>query len=76
MPQFRLGDRVCIDLSHTTDPHFDQCHGRHGRVIQLVVDPATGFGETAQEAPLYRVKFPDGSVHNFRERQLRHPVEE
>ena len=41
MPQFALGDRVRVDIPDTTVPDFETYHGRHGKVIQLLVDTAS-----------------------------------
>ncbi len=75
VPQFSLGDRVRVDIPDATAPDFDAYHGRHGEVIQLLVDTASGLIGNPADTVLYRVAFADGSVNDFREHDLRPPIE-
>ncbi len=54
---------------------FDAYHGRHGEVIQLLVDTMSGLIGNPADTVLYRVAFADGSVNDFREHDLRPPIE-
>ncbi len=75
MPQFSLGDRVRVDIPDATAPGFNTYHGRHGEVIQFLIDTASGLTGNPVDTVLYRVAFADGSVHEFREHDLRPPIE-
>jgi hypothetical protein len=37
MHRFTEGDRVCIDISDTTDPDHEPLHGNHSQVIAMTL---------------------------------------
>ena len=74
MAQFPPDGHVCVDVPNIADPDFDAYHGRHGEVVQLLVDTASGLTCDPEDSVLYRVEFADGSVHDFREHGPQPPI--
>ena len=75
MTSFALGDRVRVDIPDVTHPAYEEYHGRHGIVVQLLVhsmgmNRAKNHGE-----PSYRVQLDDGTIQDFGSPHLRPPIE-
>ena len=70
-----VGERVRVDIPDKTDPDFKQYHRRCGMVIEIIPDDVSKMTGDDRDSVLYRVKFDDGSVQDFRWRDLR-PVPE
>jgi len=64
MDSFTEGDRIRIDIPDETDPDHDHYHGEHRRV--------TGDED---DSTIFRVALDSGEVVDFRERDLRPPIE-
>ncbi|MFC7323578.1 hypothetical protein ACFQMF_03165 [Halorubrum rutilum] len=71
MRRFEPGDWVRVDIPDTEDPDFDQFHGRHGEVVDVLEDDAGQETGDERDAHLFTVEFEDGSTHGFRWRDLR-----
>ena len=76
MPSLSVGTKVRIDIPDECDPDYEQFHGAHGEIVRVLSDDlgaVTGDGEDSQ---IYRVKLDTGEQADFRERDLRPPIEE
>lgn len=71
MRRFRAGDRIRVDIPDETDPDHDPFHGRQGTVVKVYSDDAGDETGDERDSYLFRVKFDDGSLHDFRWRDLR-----
>ncbi|WP_049981022.1 hypothetical protein [Halolamina rubra] len=71
MRRFEVGDRVRVDIPDTTDPDFDRFHGRHGEIVDILMDDADRETSDQRDTHLFTVEFDDGSTHGFRWRDLR-----
>lgn len=67
MQRFSEGDRVRVDIPHTTDSDHDRLHGRHGTVTNVIQDAA---GDE-RDSILYQVELEDGTSMDFRWPDLR-----
>ena len=75
MRRFDVGDSVRVDIPDTEDPDFDQFHGRHGEVVDVLEDNAGTETGDQRDSHLFSVEFENGSTHSFRWRDLR-PAQE
>lgn len=75
MQQFGKGDRVRIDIPDETDPDHTY-HGAHGRVTAVLSDDAATLTGDAQDSCLYRVSLESGRTVDFRQRDLRPPLDD
>ena len=57
MKQFDEGDRVRIDIPDTTDPDYDQYHGVHGTVVEVLHDDADTVTGNLYDELIFRVEF-------------------
>ncbi|WP_345784092.1 hypothetical protein [Natronolimnohabitans sp. A-GB9] len=71
MQRFGIGDEVRIDIPDETDPDFDEFHGQHGKIVDVLSDDAGAVTGDERNDVLYRVEFRDGSTMDFRWRDLR-----
>ena len=76
MPAFLKGDRVRIDIPDETDPDYDAYHGAHGRVVAVLTDDAGEVTGQTEDSCLYRVALESGEEADFRQRDLRPPLDE
>lgn len=70
---FRVDDRVRIDLSDQEDPDFEQFHGEHGVVVDVLDDNAGPETGDTRDSQLYRVELDNEETMDFRWRDLRPP---
>lgn len=68
---FREGDRVRVDIPDQEDPDFEQFHGKHGVVIDVLDDNAGSETGDTRNSQLYRVELEMGETMDFRWRDLR-----
>lgn len=71
--QFSIGDSVRVDIPDTSDPDFDQHHGRRGEIVEVLQDDANMETGDSRDGTIYRVEFEDGETADFRWRDLRPP---
>jgi ribosomal protein L21E len=71
MQRYLKGERVRVDIPNQSDPDFDHYHGRSGRVQQVLEDDAGIETEDHRDSLLYRIKFENGEIADFRWRDLR-----
>lgn len=71
MSRFDIGSSVRADLPDETDPDHDRYHGRHAEVIEIIEDDAGMKTGDERDNTLYRVRFENGEVADFRWRDLR-----
>lgn len=76
MPRYSIDDRVRIDIPDTTDPDFDEFHGCEAVIVDVIEDDAGMETGDARDSRLYRLELEDGTVGDFRARDLRPPFEE
>lgn len=69
------GDRVRVDIPDTTDPDYDQYHGRHGTVVSILEDSAETVTGDERDSTIYRIEMDSGETADFRWRDLRPPIE-
>lgn len=75
MPRFEEGDRVRVDIPDETDLDHDELHGKHGIVVRVLADDAGVTTGDERDSLLYRIEVEDGQKHDFREPDLRPPLE-
>jgi len=75
MPRFEEGDRVRVDIPDETDPDHDELHGKHGIVVELLSDDAGETTGSEQDSVIYRIEVENDQTHDFREHDLRPPIE-
>jgi len=76
MKEFGVGDRVRIDIPDEIDPNH-RFHGTHGNIVDVIDDDADIETGQSQDSQIYRVEFDDSAtVHDFRRRDLRPPIDE
>jgi ribosomal protein L21E len=75
MEQFTEGDRVRVDIPDTTDPDHEPYHGEHGTIIALLEDQAGEITGDERDSRVFRVDLDAGEVVDFRQRDLRPPLE-
>ena len=73
MEEYRVGDRVRVDIPNHGDPDYNRFHGRHGIVTEVLPDDAGAVTSDDRDSALYRVRLADGTEMDFRWRQLRPP---
>lgn len=71
MKRFEPDDQVRIDIPDETDPDHDRYHGRLGTVVAVGTDDAGATTGDERDSTLYRVELEDGTVADFRWRDLR-----
>ena len=71
MRWLEIGDPVRIDIPDETDPDHDQYHGATGEIIGTIDDDAGIETGDERDSQLYRVELSNGSVRDFRWRDLR-----
>jgi hypothetical protein len=76
MMGFEAGNRVRVDIPDETDPDHDAYHGRHGRIVATMTDDAATETGNPVDGTIYRVEFEQGNRADFRQRDLRPPIEE
>lgn len=72
---FETGDRVRVDIPNEDDIDF-HLHGKHGIVKERLTDAAGKITGVDADAHVYRVEFDDGSIRDFRGRDIRPPLDE
>lgn len=75
MKTFDEGDRVRIDIPDTTDPDHDQYHGVHGTIVEVLHDSADTVTGGQFEGLIFRLELNNGETADFRQRDLRSPIE-
>lgn len=75
MSSFDVEDRVRVDIPDKTDLDYEDYHGVHGRIIERIDDDLGSLTGDQSHSVIYRVKFDTGDVMDFRERNLRPPLE-
>jgi len=73
MTRFSTGDRVRVDIPDTTDFDYDQYHGLHGRVVEVLEDETGEVTGDNRDDVIFRVKLENGERADFRWRDLRPP---
>jgi len=73
MHRFSEGDRVRVDIPDETDPDYERYHGVRGTVVAVLEDDADRDTGDERDSLLFRVDLEDGSVEDFRWRDLRPP---
>lgn len=73
MHRFTEGDRVRVDIPDKNDPDHGPFHGRHGTVVDVLVDDTGATTGDERDSTLYTVEFEDGASMDFRWRDLRPP---
>lgn len=71
MESYEVGDRVRIDIPDRDDPDFDEYHGRTGEIIGIIADDAGIETGDERDSQLFRIELANGSVGDFRWRDLR-----
>lgn len=71
MRRFEKGDRVRVDIPDKSDPDYEQFHGHHGEVVEIIEDDAGLETGDVRDSHLFGIEFGDGTVHHFRWRDLR-----
>lgn len=75
MDSFTEGDRIRIDIPDETDPDHGHYHGEHGKVTECIEDHAGKVTGDEDDSTIFRVALDSGEVVDFRERDLRPPIE-
>nr|WP_245835454.1 hypothetical protein [Natronolimnobius baerhuensis] len=75
MQRFSTGDRVRIDIPEEIDPDHKQYHGKHGQIIEVLIDEADSITNDTRDSYLYRVALDSGEEADFRWRDLRPPID-
>ena len=76
MERFSPGDRVRIDIPNQADPDFDDLHGEHGTITDVLTDDAVDVTGIEADSLLYRVELDNGSVRDVRGRDVRDAISE
>lgn len=76
MPRFDQGDRVRIDIPDKNDPDHSDHHGAHGVVVAILQDDAGALTGDERDSTIYRVELESGEHHDFRQFDLRPPLDE
>jgi len=71
MRRFETGDSVRVDIPDHSDPDYEQYHGRHGEVVDVLEDDVGRETGDQRDSHLFTVEFEDGATHSFRWRDLR-----
>ena len=75
MPSLSVGTRVRIDIPDERDPDFEQFHGAHGEIVCILSDDLGSVTGGDGDSQIYRVELDSGERADFRERDLRPPIE-
>jgi hypothetical protein len=75
MAEFKIGDRVRLDLPDETDPDHSQYHGKHGHVIEIICDDAETVTGDGQDSGIYCIQLDSGETFDARQRDLRPPID-
>lgn len=75
MQSFEEGDRVRVDIPDVTDPDYDDYHGQHGIVADVLEDEADEVTGDERDRRIYRVELDAGETIDLRWRDLRPPIE-
>jgi ribosomal protein L21E len=75
MPRFEEGDRVRVDIPDETDADHDAFHGEHGTVVAILKDDAGMTTGDDRDNELFRVELDEGETIDFRQRDIRPPIE-
>ena len=59
-----------------TDPDYEAYHGDHGQVVAVLTDDAGEVTGESRDSCLYRVALESGEKDDFRQRDLRPPLNE
>jgi ribosomal protein L21E len=73
MQRFSKGDRVRVDIPDETDPDYERYHGVRGTVVAVINDDAGRATGDERDSLLFRVELEEGSMEDFRWRDLRPP---
>jgi ribosomal protein L21E len=73
MQRFSEGDRVRVDIPDETDPDHERYHGVRGMVVAVINDDAGRATGDERDTLLFRVELEEGSMEDFRWRDLRPP---
>ena len=71
MQRFSEDDRVRVDIPDETDPDHERYHGFRGTVVAVINDDAGRTTGDERDSLLFRVELEEGSVEDFRWRDLR-----
>lgn len=71
MRPFKEGDLVRIDIPDEVDPDHNRYHDKHGEVVQVLEDDAGKTTGDDRDSVLYRIRFDNGDVADFRWQDLR-----
>ncbi|ELY53649.1 hypothetical protein C491_20956 [Natronococcus amylolyticus DSM 10524] len=75
MQQFKVDDRVRIDIPDETDPDY-RLHGEHGTIAKILSDDAAELTGNPRDSQLYRIELDSGQTIDMRWRSLRPPIED
>jgi len=73
MQRFSESDRVRVDIPDETDPDHERYHGVRGTVVAIISDDAGRATGDERDSLLFRVELEEGSMEDFRWRDLRPP---
>lgn len=73
--QFEVGDRVRIDIPDETDLDYSNFHGEHGTIVSTIQDDLSNLTEEQKDSKIYRVELDSGHTMDFRQHDLRPPLE-
>lgn len=69
--RFEVGDWVRVDIPDSTDPDFEELHGKQGEVVEIIEDDAGSVTGDERDNILYRVSLGAGNTVDVRWRDLR-----
>lgn len=75
MTRFTEGDRVRIDIPNQGDLDHGKYHGEHGTSQSVLTDDLSRLTGITAESRIYRVELDLGEMEDFRERDLRPPLD-
>lgn len=75
MQSFEEGDRVRVDIPDITDPDYEEYHGQHGTVKEILEDEADSYTGDERDRLIYRVELDAGETIDLRWRDLRPPID-
>jgi ribosomal protein L21E len=73
MQRFSEGDRVRVDITDENDPDHERYHGVRGTVVAVINEDAGRVTGDECDSLLFRVELEEGSMEDFRWRDLRPP---
>ena len=71
MKQFKIGDRVRVDIPEKDDPDHERLRQKHGTVLEILEDNAGQETGDVRNSYLFSVEIDDDSIENLRWRGLR-----